>query len=233
MTEKKYPHEGHRDRVKQKFLNVGFDNMSDSEILEMLLFYAIPRKDTNDLAKNLTDKFGTLSNVLAVPIDELQKNGLGAGSAAYLKILFALCEKYHHSKNQKNMISITESKATENLSAVFENAVKHEKVAAVLFDSYGNEICTDTIYHGSFTDTDMYIKNLLEFALKNHAWGMVIAHNHINEVPMPSASDVNATHRIKSRMNSINVKLIDHIIFSGHDSVSMSSLEEFKDIFLS
>ena len=230
--EKKYPHEGHRDRVKQRFLSVGLDNMSDNEILEMLLFYAIPRRDTNDLAKNLIDKFGTLSDVLAAPIDELQKNGLGTASSAYIKMLFSLCEKYHHIQNKKDVLSVTENNITENLSAIFENAGNHEKVAAVLFDVYGREICTDTVYGGPFSDTNM-IKKLLEFALRHHAWGMVIAHNHANGVPMPSASDINVTCMIKSRTNALHIKLIDHIIFADHDSVSMSSLEECREIFLS
>ena len=229
--EKKYPHEGHRDRVKQRFMSVGFKNMTENEILEMLMFYAIPRKDTNDLAKNLLNQFGTLSDVLAAPIDELQKNGLGIASAAYVKMLFSLCEKYHHIQNQKNILSVTQNKITGNLSAVFQNAGKHEKVAAALFDVYGREICVDTIYDGSFSDTIM-IKKLLEFALKHHAWGIVIAHNHINGVPMPSASDANMTCMIKNRVNALNIRLIDHIIFSDHDSVAMSSLEEFREIFL-
>ena len=231
--EKKYPHEGHRDRVKQRFLNVGMENMSDYEILEMLLFYAIPRKDTNDIAKNLIKKFGTLSDTLTAPIDELKKNGLSSGAAAYIKMLFSLCEKYHNTKNKKDMTAIAESNIAESLADIFKNAGQYQKVAAVLFDIYGKEICTDTIYNGSFKDTDMYMKKMLEFALKHHAWGMVIAHNHIDGTPMPSASDINVTHRIKNRANALNIKLIDHIIFSDNNYVAMSSLEEFKDIFLS
>ena len=89
--EKKYPHEGHRERVKQRFLSVGFENMTDNEILEMLLFYAIPRKDTNDTAKSLLKKFGSLYDVLTADTDELQKCGLSLNSAVYLKMTDALC----------------------------------------------------------------------------------------------------------------------------------------------
>lgn len=229
--EKKYPHEGHRDRVKQRFLSVGFENMAENEILEMLLFYAIPRKDTNDLAKSLLKNFGTLYDVLTAPLEELKKCGLSENTLIYLKMADALCRKYYDEKSGNTVSEIANSSVADKLAPLFSEQGKYEKTAVILFDTYGREICASVIYEGAFADTDRYIKKLLELLLKHHAWAVILAHSHINNIPMPSAQDINTTYILKNKINAVNIKLLDHIIFTGHNSVSMASLEEFKNIF--
>ena len=229
--EKKYPHEGHRDRVKQRFMSVGFNNMTENEILEMLMFYAIPRKDTNDLAKNLLKNFGSLFDVITAPSEELQKCGLSYNATVYLKMADALCRKYYDDKTKDTVSEIAGSDTADKLAPLFSEQGKCEKTAVMLFDAYGREICTSVVYEGAFADSDRYIRKLLELLLHHHAWAVILAHSHTNNIPMPSAQDVNTTYILKNKINAVNIKLIDHIIFAGHSSVSMASLEEFKNIF--
>jgi len=229
--EKKYPHEGHRERVKQRFLSVGFENMTDNEILEMLLFYAIPRKDTNDTAKSLLKKFGSLYDVLTADTDELQKCGLSLNSAVYLKMTDALCRKYYDDKIKNTVSEINDSKNADKFAPLFSDNSKYEKTAVMFFDAYGKEIHSSVVHEGSFYDTDSYIRKVLELALKYHAWAVIFAHNHTNGSPMPSAKDINTTYILKNKMDSINIKLLDHIIFSNYGSASMAELEEFQNIF--
>ena len=231
MTEeKKYPHEGHRDRVKQRFLNVGLEDMTDNEILEMVLFYAIPRKDTNDIAKKLLDHFGTLFDFFEAPADELQNCGLSVNTAVYIKMIAALFERYYSDKIKNDIKAITGTNTTDKISHLFKDN-DCEKVAVMLTDSFGRELHSCIIYDGTVSNTDIYFKKITELILKYHAWGIIIAHNHPDGVPVPSADDVTATRKLKSKFFSMNIKLLDHIIFSESGSVSMASLEEFHDIF--
>ena len=230
--EKKYPHEGHRDRVKQRFLNVGFENMQDYEILEMILFYAIPRRDTNDTAKNLLNHFGSLINVFEASIEKLENFGLSKNVCTYIKMTGDLCKRYHHDKTKSTMSKIADTNLTDIFAPIFENSDNCKKVAVALFDELGRQIDIFTVYEGDFSQTDSYIKKVMELSLIHHAWSIVFAFGNDENIPMPSARDINTLYILKYKMANLNMKLIDCIIFSKCSSVSMASLDEFKNIFL-
>ena len=138
--EKKYPHEGHRDRVKQRFLNAGFENMQDYEILEMVLFYAIPRRDTNDMAKKILSHFGSLINVLDASTEELEKCGLSGNTAIYIKMAGDLCKKYHADKTKNTISKLSAENPADKFETIFNGTDKNKKVAVALFDEFGRKI---------------------------------------------------------------------------------------------
>ena len=229
--EKKYPHEGHRDRVKQRFLNVGFENMQDYEILEMVLFYAIPRRDTNDMAKKILSHFGSLINVLDASTEELEKCGLSGNTAIYIKMAGDLCKKYHADKTKNTITKLSAENPADKFETIFNGTDKNKKVAVALFDEFGRKIYISVVYEGSFSETDGYIKKVMEISLTHHAWGIVFAYDNSENIPMPSARDINTIYILKHKMANVNVKLIDCIVFSECNSVSLSSIDEFKNIF--
>ena len=94
MAEEKGLHDGHRKRVKERFISEGLDKFQDHQILELLLFYAVPRKDTNELAHTLLNKFRSLSGVMDAPIEVLQENGLSENAAVLIKLIPSVCSAY-------------------------------------------------------------------------------------------------------------------------------------------
>ena len=104
-------------------------------------------------------------------------------------------------------------------------------MAVALFDEFGRKIYISVVYEGSFSETDGYIKKVMEISLTHHAWGIVFAYDNSENIPMPSARDINTIYILKHKMANVNVKLIDCIVFSECNSVSLSSIDEFKNIF--
>lgn len=226
-------HEGHRDRVRQKFLNIGFDNMQDHEILEMILFYAIPRKDTNDLAHHLLNTLGSLTDVFEAPLESLENCGLSHNAAVYIKMIAAFGGRYHHDKMKNQTTTVTEENIEEKLSAKFVGANDHERVVVLLIDTYGREVYSGIVSEGSVSNSEVYTRKILELAVRYHACGVILSHNHTNGIPIPSKSDIEATKKLKTALQSISVRLVDHVIVSQSGCVCMASVDDFFEIFKS
>ncbi len=228
---KKNLHEGHRDRVRQKFLNIGFENMQDHEILEMMLFYAVPRKDTNDTAHILLNNLGTLMDVFESPIESLQNCGLSWSAAVYIKMITAFCGRYYNDKLKNETVTINEENIQDRLFPKFIGANDHERVVLLLVDTYGRELYSGIISEGSVSASGIYTRKILELSVKYHAAGAILAHNHPSGIPIPSSEDILVTKELKKALQPINVRLLDHVIFSQSDSFSMASVSDFDEIF--
>ena len=222
---------GHRERVRKKFLENGFNGLEDYEVLELLLFYVIPRKDTKAIAKELIKKFKTLANVLKADTLELKTiNGLGASSITFLKMMGALPEKIYKDelKNQK-LIKDDKNKITDKevLLSFLRNKIGYEDVEKfyVVYLSSSNEVIAfEESSSGTLDRSSIYPREIYKRVIMENAKSIIIAHNHPSGNTCPSKCDIDITNEIAKGLKNFGALLLEHIIIT-RDSY-FSFLEE-------
>lgn len=229
MNEKSI-HDGHRKRVREAFLKRDIASMPDHEILEILLFYSNPRKDTNELAHRLISNFGSLEGVLGAPFEELIKvSGVGENTAALLVLVSRLSlvyvERLGGKKDYRSKDDIIKS-----LCIRYKGESK-ENVLAVLYDKSGKYINTVKISDGGIDSASFKPRELAEAALRCNATRVILAHNHPQGFAVPSAADVQTTKDVRAILLPLDIELVDHIIVSGDDSFSMKDNKKYSSIF--
>jgi DNA repair protein RadC len=214
-------HKGHRERLKQRFKDFGADALAEHELLELLLFYAIPRGDVNTLAHALLARFGTLYKVFNAPAEALTAiDGVGENTALLIKLLPQLWRRYDLSRNEY----VLAPKAASDTGLVFTPyffGLETEVVYIMTLTARGQMIRCSKVFEGTVSETDIYTRRIIELALSESASGIIIAHNHPNGDALPSREDIAATKRLISALALIDVKIIDHVIVSGNDWVSL------------
>ena len=214
-------HDGHRQRLLQRFLREGLDGFDEHNILELLLFYAIPRKDTNELAHRLMDDFGSLAGVLDASAQELRLvEGIGENAAAFLKLLPELTRVYYSQKQQELCLDSSE-KAGRFLLPRFIGR-QEETVLLTCLDGKCRVLSCTVLHKGSLNSSEVNVRKLLSSALKYNAAAVILAHNHPGGVALPSPEDLSTTARIKTALEAADIRLLDHIIVADHDYVSLA-----------
>lgn len=214
-------HDGHRQRLLQRFLREGLDGFDEHNILELLLFYAIPRKDTNELAHRLMDDFGSLAGVLDASAQDLrQVEGIGENTAGFLKLLPELTRIYYSQKQQELCLDSTE-KAGSFLLPRFIGR-QEETVLLTCLDGKCRVLSCMVLHKGSLNSSEVNVRKLLSSALKHNAAAVILAHNHPGGVALPSPEDLSTTLRIKTALEAADIRLLDHIIVADHDYVSLA-----------
>lgn len=214
-------HEGHRERMKKRFLDNGLDSFSDHNILELLLFYAVPRRDTNEIAHRLMDRFGSLSAVLDAPAEELASvNGVGRGTATYLKLFSQVARVYFNDK-MKDGIQLDSSEKVGQYLIPKYIGIANEMVLLVCLDSKCKVIGCTTIMEGSVNATQVSVRKIIEIAVRSNASSVIVSHNHPTGLAIPSREDLLTTEKIKQALALINITLLDHIIVADNDWVSL------------
>ncbi len=227
--QKENVHAGHRQRVRKRFAEHGFTGMEEHQILEMVLFYAIPRKDTNLLAHRLIDRYGSFSKVCDAPIDVLKNDfTLSESAAVLLKMIPELSKVYAESKLELKYVDKTT--VVEILRPKFIGA-SSEKIALALSDAKDKLIFCDIISDGSLSATEMPVRKIVDAALRSNAKYAYLAHNHPSELCIPSRGDLDMTRVISSTLKSIGVALVDHIIFTSTEYFSIRSYKHFESLF--
>lgn len=223
-------HSGHRERIKKKFIKYGADALEPHELLEMLLFYGIPRKDTNELAHRLIDSFGSLPQVFDAPMSSLLKvNGIGESCAILIKLISKLSRVYAEKNYKINNKRLTKTQIEQMILNKFIGRIK-EHVVLALFDAKRNLVFCDVIAQGSFGATNFHIRDIIELALRFSATKAIIAHNHPSGIALPSREDIETTIEIKNALKLVDVRLVDHIIVADDDYVSIADSELGKQI---
>lgn len=214
-------HKGHRQRLKDRFLKEGLDGFEPHNVLELLLFYAIPQRDTNELAHRLLKRFGSLSGVLDADFDELcQVEGVGANVATLLKLMPGLARRYLDDYDKKGVVLTSIEEVGAFLRPKFVGR-KNEMIFLLCMDSRGSVVYGDFIAEGSINAAPMYTRNILEAAMRSHAVSVILAHNHPRGLALPSNADMLATRSVFDALAAAKVRLVDHLIFAGSDYVSM------------
>ena len=222
---------GHRERVRKKFLENGFNGLEDYEVLELLLFYVIPRKDTKAIAKELIKKFKTLANVLKADTLELKTiDGLGASSITFLKMMGALPAKIYKDelKNQR-LIKDDKNKISDKevLLSFLRNKIGYEDVEKfyVIYLSSSNEVIAfEESSSGTLDRSSIYPREIYKRVIMENAKSIIIAHNHPSGNTCPSKCDIDITNEIAKGLKNFGALLLEHIIIT-RDSY-FSFLEE-------
>lgn len=214
-------HKGHRERLKARFLETGLDSFTDVQALELLLFYAIPQKDTNPIAHALLDRFGSLSQVLDAPLEALKKvPGISDHSASLLRLVTELARFYQVDSAQRTEVLTSLDACGRYLVPRFFGR-KVETVFLLCLDAKCKVLCCREIGEGSVNAASISVRKVVEAALSANATSVVLAHNHPSGVALPSADDVQTTRRIAAALSAVEVKLIDHIVVAEGDFISM------------
>lgn len=226
-------HDGHRQRLKEEFLAKGFDeNTPPHKIMEMLLFYSIPRKDTNEIAHNLINRFGgTVSGVLDASVEELVKvDGVSRHTAALIKLMVPIVRCYLTEKNEKKNVYSNLDEVCDFLVQKYISYTK-EMFSVISFSGSGRKLGFDILGEGNVSEVNVSIREVVETAINRKAVSVIIAHNHPDGVAIPSQGDIAVTRKIQSALSHINIKLLDHIIIGGDDYVSLCQSRLYRDIF--
>lgn len=225
---KENAHENHRERMRERYLLNGTDGMEPHEILELMLYYTIPRCDTNPIAHKLIDTFGSFSGVLEASAEDLAEvDGIGKKAAVFLKLFNDVHRVYETDKvkNTKQLKSLEE--IGQYLMPRFIGR-RNEIVLLLCLDSKNEIICSHIMFEGSVNSAAFDIRQLVGTAIRTNAASVVIAHNHPGGMALPSFKDIQTTRRIMNILNQLGIQLTDHIIYAGKDYVSLAQSQDLN-----
>jgi len=226
-------HDGHRQRLKKRFLEEGLDGFTEIQVLELLLFYCIPRQDTNPIAHRLLDRFGSVARVLDASVEELIKiSGISENAATLLHLIPALSRSYQISKSHEaEVLPTLDACAAYILPYFFGRTV--ETVFLLCLDAKCKVLCCKEVGEGGINSTAVSSRRILEYAMSSGASSVVLAHNHPSGIAIPSEQDVHTTKRLAQALQAAEIQLLDHIIVSENDYVSMAqSGQKFNNCLL-
>ena len=227
MNEKPSIHAGHRARLRERFRQVGADHMNDYELLEILLGYVIPQKDTNPLAHKLIDRFGDLRNVLNAGEDALIRSKLvGSTTAFFLSMLPDISRRYYEELERENIRLMEPHQCIEFFLPHFIGR-KKECIMAAFLDEAKLLIDFTIINEGARNTVQLHTPSLIREAKKRGCRYVVLAHNHFTD-PVPSIEDLGTTRRARMALLDAGMGLCDHVIICGTNAISMQESGHFK-----
>ena len=214
-------HDGHRARMKEKFLEQGLESFADHEVLELLLYYAIPRRNTNETAHLLLQRFGTLKNVLSADVRELQEvPGVGRNAAALLKLLHAVGNRVNLPAPPETPIR-TGEQAGEYFVRLLDGE-RREVLYLMCLDAKGKVLSCQAAAVGGSNVTAVSVRQVVDLALRSGASAVILAHNHPSGVALPSRADQTMTRQVADALRPLGIRLLDHIVVADGDYVSMA-----------
>lgn len=221
-------HDGHRNRLKKRFLENGLAGFEDHNILELLLFYSLPRSDTNEIAHNLLNEFKNISGVFDAPVEQLCKiKGVSLHTATLIKLIPELFSVYHTDKTKDTKIISSTNSAGQFFVPRFYGKL-NEEVHIALLDDKKKVIKSEKIFEGTVNSAPITVKKVISAAVNSNATGVIIAHNHPGGIALPSRSDIKVTEKLYKALKLINIQLCDHIIVADDDFVSLADSGEFE-----
>lgn len=215
-------HKGHRKRMKQRFREEGLNGFNDHQVLELLLYFALPQKDTNIIAHELLEKFGTLSRILeADDKDLVSVPGVGENTAALLTLVPALSQRYLKDRWGEKPVLDSTSKAGEYVLDLLTGRT-YEVFFVICLDSQCGVIFPALVHEGTIDQAPVYPRMIVETVLRHKAHSIILAHNHPGGSPQPSKQDIEVTKKIRQALQPISVSVLDHIIAAGRRYVSLA-----------
>ncbi len=213
---------GHRQRTKEKYKKSGIDGWLDYEVLELVLSYAIARKDTKPIAKELISRFKTINGVLDADREELKSvPGISEHVALFFSLLKDIAILYLESGlHNKNLLS-----SPEVVYAYLKASLKgsaDEEFKALFLNGRNQLLSVETLQTGTVNRSVVYPRKIVERALYHHSVGVIIAHNHPAGTLKPSQDDCAVTKAIKDALKTVEINLLDHIIIGGNDYFSFN-----------
>ncbi len=208
-------HAGHRQRMKERFLAGGLDGFGDHEVFELILFYAIPRKDVNELSHRLIERFGSYQGVFDAEYEEIcAVEGIGENAATLIKLMASAWRRYALGDPKTPFVYDTLKKVGDYAVKLYVG-VSVEKVYAMLFDNKMMLLDTVMLAEGAVNSVRVSARTITEKAIKKNASSIILIHNHPNGVPYPSDDDSRFSAYLRDLLSNLDITLIDHIIVSG------------------
>ena len=227
------PHQNHRARIRETFRKAGVDGMPDHNLLELLLFYSIPRKDTNELAHKLIETFGSLNGVFDAPYERLiEVEGMGESSALLLSLVPGICRRYIEGMSDEKKVNLSTPESVSDYIVKKYYGCKKEVFYMLCLDAVGNLINCCKLNEGTSGTVVIDKRIMLETALRNGADKVVFVHNHPNGVAAPSRDDLELTYNFSSALSTVGIRLADHIIVAGNECLSLASVEKYETLFV-
>jgi len=215
--------DGHRARMRTRLLTAGPEALADHEMLEMLLFLALPRRDTKPMARELLARFGGFGPCVTASPDELRKvEGLGDAGVAALKLAQAAALRLL----REEMAAKPVLKTWDSLKDYLRAALRHEKTERfhVLFlDARSRLLADEEMGKGTVNHAPVYPREIARRALELHASGVVLAHNHPSGMQAASRDDIAMTREVRRALQPLGIELYDHLIVAGDTCVSLKS----------
>ncbi|MBU5434118.1 RadC family protein [Pseudoflavonifractor sp. MSJ-37] len=222
-------HDGHRQRLKAEFLSRP-EAFPDHRILEILLFYANPRGDTNPIAHALMDRFGSLAGVLDASPEELMKvKGMGEHAVVLLKCVKEAGGRYLTARASMDDI-VRDTRAACAILRPYFFGARNERVCVLCMDGKQKLLGVRQVCEGNVNAVEVASRLIAEAALSLNATGLILAHNHVSGLAFPSAEDKVTTRQLRELMLRLGVELTDHIIFTDDDAVSLRDSGFFSTI---
>ena len=215
-------HDGHRQRAKDRYRQLGADALADHELLELALFYAIPRQDTNETAHRLLKRFRSLQGVLQATPEELEKEeGVGRSAALLLCLIGDISRRARITSLPEKILN-----SPDRTGAYFMELLtgqKRELLYQVCLDGKGKVLSSRCLAEGDVSMAAVSVRQVVEYALRAGAVGVVLAHNHPSGVALPSQEDIATTRLIRDALRTMNIQLVDHVVVADGDYVSMAA----------
>ena len=214
-------HKLHRQRVKKRFLGEGLDHFDEIHALELLLFFAIPQGDVNDLAHRLLNHFGNLHQVLEAPPEQLVAvSGVREHTAVLLGLVKGISQKYLIDYKEDAVQLRTLEACGKYLMDRFVGR-RDETVMLLCLDAKRSPLACRIVSEGSVNTAEVSVRKVVEAALSVNATSVMLAHNHPSGMALPSMEDIITTRRMGMALDAVGVTLEDHIVVAGRDYVSL------------
>jgi DNA repair protein RadC len=221
-------HDGHRQRMRNRFQKEGLANFEPHEVLELLLYFSIPRSDTNEIAHNLIKRYKTVGRVLQASDKELQSfGGIGENTTFFLSLLNEANRYINAERTQDTQMLYTVEDYGSYLLNLFKGVAK-ETVYLLCLDAKSAVLGHYEICEGSVTSVNLPVREIVNIALNANAASVILAHNHPGGFAIPSREDELATQHLANVLRGIDVILADHVIFSENDYISMAQSSLYK-----
>ena len=229
MAGEKQIHAGHRQRMHQRVQKYGLESLAEHEMLEYLLYFTNPRRDTNPTAHALLERFGDFAGVLQASEEELcLVEGMGPASARFLHLLPQISACYHRSLTKDRRRMQTVEQMGQYLMARFRGALQ-ERVLLVCLDRQRRITCTAWLSSGDADSVQLPVKEAIAQAVRLKARWVVLCHNHPSGNALPSRQDIEATAELARGMFVVGVELLDHIIVTETEYLSLRQRSELPE----
>jgi DNA repair protein RadC len=226
LTEAPHYH-GHRERLRARFMEAGAEALADYELLELVLFRALPRRDVKPLAKDLLAKFGSFAEVISAPRARLAEvDGLGEAAIVEFKVVQAAAHRL--AKGQ-----VTKRRALSSWTAVIDyvraaQAFAEKEQFRILFLDKRNQMIADEVQQqGTVDHTPVYPREVVKRALELSATALILVHNHPSGDPTPSQADIEMTRRVAQVASTLGIQVLDHVIVGKDGHASLKGLKLF------